>query len=410
MRFQMFETLREFAAEQLSPLDREHLERRHALHFLRLAEEAAPSLTGPDRGEWLGHLAEESENLRAALAWARRAGDGELAFRFGGALWRFWFGHGHLREGRDWLEAALAAYPDAASSARSHALLGAAVLAFYEGDYARARMLAEECLEFFLRGSDDLGIAYSLNVLGAVDLFRGEYRRATERLTKALVHARGLGDRFCMALSHHNLGCVAQMEGDFDRARPLFEDSLAQFRELGHAWGMGLTLNDLGDLCEWKGDHDRADAFFREALALQQEIGHPGGIARALCDLGTVALRRGDLPTAAQRFKESLALRCSEGSRRGVLDCLEGLAEVTFACGEMPGAVRLFGAASVLREALSSPLAHHAAEARKLVLRRLEELLGADTFRATWNAGTALSWEQAAAIAAELSPEPSQST
>jgi hypothetical protein len=52
-----------------------------------------------------------------------------------GALWRFWYMHGHLSEGRRWQAAALAAAgPDASPSLRAAALRGAGALAWTQGE------------------------------------------------------------------------------------------------------------------------------------------------------------------------------------------------------------------------------------------------------------------------------------
>ena len=68
-RFTMLETIREYAAERLEESDgAEELRRRHAEHFLALAEEAEPNLRGSPGG-WLDRLEHEHDNLRAALDW-----------------------------------------------------------------------------------------------------------------------------------------------------------------------------------------------------------------------------------------------------------------------------------------------------------------------------------------------------
>jgi hypothetical protein len=68
------------------------------------------------------------------------------ALRRAGALWRYWYVRGLLREGRSWLEDILAAStpaPDVPVAARARALYGAASLAEGQGDYARATTLAD---------------------------------------------------------------------------------------------------------------------------------------------------------------------------------------------------------------------------------------------------------------------------
>src|SRR5262249_2891874 len=109
-RLRMLESVREFALELLADSgELEATARRHAEFFLALAEAAEPHLQGAAQNEWLARLEAEHDNLRAALAWALAHGRVELALRPAWALGRFWLMHGHLREGRRWLEQALAA-------------------------------------------------------------------------------------------------------------------------------------------------------------------------------------------------------------------------------------------------------------------------------------------------------------
>src|SRR5262249_19994377 len=103
-RVGMLHVIRAYALERLEASDggreAEALRQAHAAYFLALAERAEPELTGPAAAIWLDRLEREHDNLRAALGWARTWGDGgaETGLRLVGALWRFWWARGHLRE------------------------------------------------------------------------------------------------------------------------------------------------------------------------------------------------------------------------------------------------------------------------------------------------------------------------
>ncbi|MFN8557457.1 MAG: hypothetical protein U0531_08935 [Dehalococcoidia bacterium] len=77
VRYRLLETPRAYALERLTALGEvERLERRRLAHFLALAETARPELFRADNARWLARLAEEHDNLRAALAWALTGEDG----------------------------------------------------------------------------------------------------------------------------------------------------------------------------------------------------------------------------------------------------------------------------------------------------------------------------------------------
>jgi hypothetical protein len=144
MRMQMLETVRDFAAAQLSSEEASLLQRRHAVYYASLAEAAQGIRTGPDQKQWLNRLDREAQNLRAALTWSL-ANDQRVALQLVASLWPFWMARGDLKHGREWLKRVLdedqamsAGESQAAGSGfkgldhaglRARALFGAAVLA-----------------------------------------------------------------------------------------------------------------------------------------------------------------------------------------------------------------------------------------------------------------------------------------
>ena len=69
------------------------------------------------------------EGTEAALAWFAESGDAAGELRLAAALWRYCYLRGHYREGRGWLQSALARDVDAPPAVVARALHGAGALA-----------------------------------------------------------------------------------------------------------------------------------------------------------------------------------------------------------------------------------------------------------------------------------------
>jgi hypothetical protein len=178
--------------------DAENVRDRHLAYFLGLAEAAELKLRGPDQLDWLERLEREHANLRAALAWSLAGEDPEAGLRMAGALWYFWNVRAHLSEGRRWVEElsegadGRAARPPR-SPAHARALSLAAYLAFFQGDFVVERAFAEESVAISRQLGDELGLAWSLDVLSVVATFREDHAtaRAAIETSEATFRAAG---------------------------------------------------------------------------------------------------------------------------------------------------------------------------------------------------------------------------
>ena len=157
-RFWMLETIGELARECLGASgEAEAIGRRHADYFLDLAEQAEPALKGADQPSWLQRLEDDHDNLRRGLDRLFDHGENELAARLAGALWLFWYMHGHVSEARRWLRRALDACPDQPSESRAKVLDGAGYLAVEQGDDDEAISLLEASFSDAKGGWSHLG-------------------------------------------------------------------------------------------------------------------------------------------------------------------------------------------------------------------------------------------------------------
>jgi predicted ATPase/class 3 adenylate cyclase len=317
-RFTMLQTIHEFAREQLQASPAAHaVQSAHADFFLTLATDAEAELNGPNAAARLDELEREHDNLRAAIQWRCRRSDAAGTLRLAAALWRFWWAHGHVTEGRAHLAAALglAAPPDVAAI-RAAALDGAGVLAEVQGDLAAAEALHDEALALARQTGDAIGVARALGNLGVVADDRGDGDRAAELLEESLILARQTADVATIATVLTDLGWAVYGRGDLARSEALHAESLALRRQIGNPTAIARSLYNLGAIAFLQDDAERARPLFEESLALYEQAGDRWGQAGALNSLGEIARADGDLAGAASRYEQSLALFAAIGDAR----------------------------------------------------------------------------------------------
>jgi tetratricopeptide (TPR) repeat protein len=309
----MLETIREYATERLEELeDAEALRRRHAEFFLRLAEEAEPHLTGRQQATWLEQLEAEHDNLRLSQDALRHAGLGAEELALVGALMRFWYVRGYLREGLSRCEEALAAHDDQ-SRPRLKALFGAALLAHRLGDYRRAEALLRERLALARRLEDAEAVAAAMVGLGMSAQALGDHERAAASYTEGADLARAGGYTWFLAVAIGNLAFLAQEQGDYAQAGTLQEESLGLFRQLGDERKIAEGLVGLGQLASRQGRRDEAAYLLRESLEYAEALVDKEIAIWCLEELAALAGSGGEAERAATLLGAVETLRAETG-------------------------------------------------------------------------------------------------
>jgi predicted ATPase/transcriptional regulator with XRE-family HTH domain len=410
-RFAMLETIREFAVERLQAMDAEGRAVRavYARYFLGLAEEAQAGLIGPRQSDWLDRLDAEDANIRAALSWSIAEGEAELALRGARALWRYWTSRGRLREGRSWLEQALA-MPDAAPvpldvRADAHNALGN--LLGDSGEFILARAQYETALDLRRELGDTEAVAGALNNLGLIAAWLGDYATAKTLHAESLDLRQERRDPFAVALSLSNLSDVALAEGDLERARAWQEEAMRLRDAARDALGSAYSRFNLGEIARLRGELDPANALLEESLRRFEELGDRIGIAYAETSLGDLASRRGDSRAAAELLGNALRIRSEIGDTRGTVECLEAIALAAVRHGDEPAARRLLRIAGDWRDAIACPTppslaADHQRELAGLTRPGMAEDEAIETGDA--EAGLALAWHLLDRLAAAREP------
>ncbi|HET9001388.1 MAG TPA: adenylate/guanylate cyclase domain-containing protein, partial [bacterium] len=321
-RYRLLETVRQYGRTRLAEAgEATGVAIRHRDWFLQHAERAEPEFFGPEQRTWLDRLETEHDNLRVALEWSKAEPAGaEAILRLAGALTWFWFIRGHWREGRRWLESALARSADAPPAALPRAIHGATFFAWRQSDYKRAAELGKQGLAVCREVGDRQHMGRLLVWLGITAMRETDYGRATSRFEEGLAIARALGDKWLIGLAQAQVGIVAQVHGDLDRAITLHTESLALGRETEDAFSITYNLRNLGKDTLQQGDDTQAGAYFAECLTLSREIGHRWITEECLDGLARVACARRQYERAASLFGAADALTEAIGHHRSLVD------------------------------------------------------------------------------------------
>jgi non-specific serine/threonine protein kinase len=399
-RFVMLETIREYGLECLKAQgEREIFQQRHASYFLQLAERAEPELGSAQQSVWIASLELEHDNFRAALEWALDERQAETAMRLAGALWWFWYLHGHYREGRAWLNKVLVEGSGQRTLPRCKALIGAGGLAFLQCEYSSSEKLLNEGLALARELWDNESIATSLQLLGSVAREQGAYYRAIKLHEGSLAIWRELDNKRGVARSLNYIGFASWLNSNFDKTAMVCEQALGLFRTLGDKEGIVWSLLNLSAVMYYRQDYEQAVSLCQESAGLSREIGYKEGIAWSLNIWGNVARRQEQFVPGKIMLLESLGLHYELQDRWRVASVLESLASIAFEQQETERSVRLLGAAEALRASLGTPLPPVEHEDRDRYLKLARAALGEEKFTQLWLEGRTMPGEQVIAYA-----------
>jgi predicted ATPase/DNA-binding XRE family transcriptional regulator len=363
-RFAMLETVREFALERLEAhKEGEAARAAHAVHFLKLAEQAAAANFGPQESMWLDRLEAERSNLRAAQDWFEQAHQAELALRLAAACFRFWRVRGPVVEGRAAMERALTLSSHPSDDLCVLVTLFAGELAYVQGNRAADRERLEEALAQARQLNDPAVLAFALQSNARVMLEQGNEAEAETLWEQAVSLARSLDERsvafhYVPSMLEH-LGFLARCRGDLGRAAVLTEEALAWTKRMDFEWSAAMTVGSLAAVAREQGERGRAVSLY--------------------CD----SLRR----TWAQR------------DRRNFASLLFGFALTVAQSGHPEPAAQLCGTAEALLDVDATSLPIVGRPDRCRVVALLRATLGEVRFAAEQTVGQGLSAEQALSLA-----------
>jgi non-specific serine/threonine protein kinase len=364
----MLETVREYGLERLEVAGDEAgtIRQSHAAYFAKLAIAA--------RADWkagvpatVRSMRAEDANLRAMVTYLLEIGDAETVLRVVvGTLIEYWpeFS-GDVRVVRDWLDRAFHHGEGASAEARAWGLFGICLVTMVEGDLAEAKRVATEELALALAVNHPLLTVKSRQHLSMPAASEGHMEDAVALASEALRLARTLTERDEPGWSLIVLGYMQSLHGDVEAAQTALEEAAQTFRSVGGVLSEADALAWLAEVVRSKGAYDQALHHHATALKLRRDLG-----------------------------QQVLAF-----------NNLTGLAHIAHDVGHFEAAATLLGAEDASRRFGGGWEQSLRTIPREQLQQALREQRGDARFRELWEAGKALSTEQAIAVALTLADE-----
>jgi predicted ATPase len=368
-RYHMHELLRQFAQEKgAAEDDAETITRTyHAAYYLRLLELRAPLLLGKARRIALDEIGQELDNVRTAWLWAAQQNNRALLNPVIDPLYHFYQIQSRYQEGYELFAqtAALLQSTPAADADPASAIVPVRVMArgaafsHFLCEFETAGVQLQESLARAQALNQPGEVAFALNFLGQLAMWRGDKGAAKRHLEQSLAISRAIGDKSGAASALEKLANLIHATfGEYVECKALAQESLALSRELGRPDWIAYALDTLGFVTFCLGEYTDAEAYYRESLALFETIGDHYGVAMAQGGLGLVlwAMWGGQSVEATAFFEKSLAICRAIGHQGQVAGRLSGLARIANDLGDYAQAQRLAEEGLAIARELGSPV------------------------------------------------------
>jgi len=264
-RYDMLETIRQYAQERLVDGGADAVRARHARWYAEFARAAGRGLYSPDEAMWLDRLRGEIDNLEVAVSWAVAADETELAMRIGASFPR----QGAARPllGTAYLaELAMKVQGANQHPLRARAMAEAAWVEVTRGQVATGRQLLFDSIEAQRSGARYAAAAVTYLMMQAGWRAQG-YTESYAIATEGLAMAEAAGDELGAAGLRIALAAQAMLIEHEDEALELAERALTEARSL-HQPTLETAALYVNALALAKADPRRAIDLLYKALDL----------------------------------------------------------------------------------------------------------------------------------------------
>ncbi|HEX6221221.1 MAG TPA: tetratricopeptide repeat protein, partial [Acidimicrobiia bacterium] len=320
-RFRMLTVIREFAYAALvaSGRDRQLLE-RHSMTYLQLARTANEEILTSRQADWLHRLSQDHDNIRAAFDHAVIAGDAKTALGLAGSMWRFWQMRGHLAEGIDRTEMALAMEGDVSPTDRAHALTGLGGLLYWLGDWQATKAPYIEALELLRVDGSHEEMAEALYNAAFPIGHEGDFDRAVALLRESLELSERVDRSIGVGRAMWGIGNMESYLERWEEAVGHVEKSIEIFSTIDAPFDLGWAWFMLAHCHQKTANSSKAREPLRHALDIFSTVEDLSAMSLILYMVGVVRLNQGSEGDAAYFAGATIRLKSDTGIALGDVD------------------------------------------------------------------------------------------
>ncbi|MGW6282328.1 BTAD domain-containing putative transcriptional regulator [Kribbella sp. NPDC055071] len=300
-RYRMLGTIKEYAAQRLAEAGESDLARHaHLRYFTELAETALPHLRRAEQLDWIALLADDHDNLSAAMRAATAAGEAQEAMRLAASAAWYWWVAGHKTEGSELVTAATEIPGEVTDEVR--AAVYAFVVQFLSsgvGDEHQAAEWIHKAYRYSQLSKDPNPV---LSLIAPLEQMLRDPAGILPAWEALLDHE----DPWVRAMARLQLGKMrAVFGGDGEQADQDLRLALDAFRATGERFGISFALAELAERTITRGRFAEARDYLDQAAAVVTEFGAVDDVIRIHARLGQVYWLMGDHEASAAAMAEA---------------------------------------------------------------------------------------------------------
>jgi predicted ATPase len=366
VRFQMFESVREFAVEKIKAQNKlESLQLKQADFYLASLHAFKLQKNKVDQSVALSMMEKEHPNIRQVMDFLLQKNELIKLTQIAWNLWLFWWVNAHTKEGYSWLIKAWEQYKKG-------------TLVF-----------------------DDKTLCLLATNVGIMSFLQRDFASYTDALEKNLECVKGQDDDELVATALLIAGVVATILKQYEKSDQYLQTSLAKYKKIGLTTGISLALSGLGRNAIYAGNKIKeAKEYYRQSIALAKEDRNE--ISVIICLSGFALCEVMEKSSDAKNYlRESILLSQSLHFYEALAWSLEIWALVSINENKFTHAVTLLGAVNHLRVSTHMPVWDDLEAIIDQAKDQIQQSMPTDMFMDSWNAGSKMNIDQMVGFAME---------